>query len=88
MDGLHLGEGFIMSALTIQMSPEVEEILTQFMRERGLTDRSEAVCFVLREALREEESPRERWADERITAERKAAQTPPPRLRYTHDTWD
>lgn len=77
-----------MSALTIQMSPDVEEILTQFMREQGLTDRSEAVCFVLREALQEEEDPRERRADERIAAERKAAQSPPQRLRCAHDTWD
>jgi metal-responsive CopG/Arc/MetJ family transcriptional regulator len=88
MDGLLLGR-VIMSALTIQMSPEVEEILTQFMRERGLTDRSEAICFVLREALQEEEeNPRERSADKRIAAERKAAQIPPQRLRCAHDTWD
>jgi Arc/MetJ family transcription regulator len=77
-----------MSTLTIRMTPEVEEILTQFMRERGLTDRSEAVCFVLREALQEEDLPGEREKDERIVARRRAPESPPPRLRCAHDTWD
>ena len=77
-----------MSTLTVRMTPEVEEILLQFMRERGLTDRSEAICFVLREALREDEASRERSKDEKIVARRRAPESLPPRLRCSHDTWD
>jgi hypothetical protein len=77
-----------MSTLTVRMTPEVEKILVQFMQERGLTDRSEAVCFVLREALREDEISGERAKDETIVARRRAPESLPPRLRCSHDTWD
>ena len=52
-----------MAQMNLNLTPEFERDLSQFMRERGIATKSEAIRTAIREGLRRKKSARPKFQD-------------------------
>ena len=76
-----------MAQLNLNVTPEFERDLSAFMKERGLTHKSEAIRVAVREAVSRRDGASETEFDRLLGAGLKAPLNSKPRFKSEDDLW-